>query len=64
MSAKVVHHDDIAGAQLRDQYGLDIGLEGGPVDRTGDDEGCDHAAQAQRADEGGGLGEPPLGGPT
>ena len=55
MARQVVHHDDVAGAQVRDEDALDISLEGGAVDRPADHEGRDHASAGQAGDEGGGL---------
>ena len=55
VAGQVVHDDDVAGEQFGDEHLLDIGLEGVAVDRAGQDEGRDHAAHGQGADEGGRL---------
>ena len=52
VAREVVHHDDVAGAQLEDEHLLDIDLEGIAVDRPGEHEGRDHAAHGQGADKG------------
>jgi hypothetical protein len=55
MAAEIVHHDGVAGRELRDEDLLDIGLEGVAVDRTVEDHRRDHAGDAQARDEGRGL---------
>ena len=55
MAGEIVHHDHIAGPQLRQQYLLDVGLEGKAVDRSVDDEGRGEPAYRQRPDEGCGF---------
>lgn len=64
VAAKVVHDDDVAGAQSGDQHLAHIGGEPFRVDRPVEHEGGVYAVVAQRGDEGhrtpvavGGLGE-------
>ena len=55
VSAQVVHHDDVAGAQRRHQAVLDVGLErrgvGGPVEG----QAAGHAVESHRRGQGHGL---------
>jgi hypothetical protein len=51
----VVHDDDIAWRERRDQYLLDIGREAASVDRAVEDAGCGEAIATQRTDEGQGA---------
>ncbi len=50
--AEVVHHDDIAGFEYRDEQLLDIGFEALTVDRSVEDAGRGEPVAAQRAEEG------------
>jgi len=52
VAGQVVHDDDVAGPQFRDQHLGDIGFESVAVDRPVKNEGRDEAAQRQSADEG------------
>jgi hypothetical protein len=53
--AEIVHDDDVARRQGRDQDLLYIGLEGQPIDGTVDDTGCGQRITAQGGEEGAGL---------
>jgi len=55
VAREVVHDDDVAGPELGQEHPLDIGLEGVAVDRPGEHEGRDHAAQGEGRDDGSGL---------
>src|SRR3546814_9665099 len=55
VGGQVVHDDDVAGAERRHQDLLDIGEECDLVHRTVERHRGGDAAQAQGADEGGGL---------
>jgi hypothetical protein len=55
VAREVVHDHDVARPELGNEDVLDIGLEGVAVDRPREHEGCDHAAQAQRGDDGRGF---------
>ena len=52
MAREVVHDHEVAGAQLRNEDLLDVGLEGVAADRSAEDEGGDHAARREAGDEG------------
>ena len=51
VTGKVVHHDDVAGAQFRNQHLFVVSLKCDAVDRPGEDEGRDHAVQGKCTDE-------------
>ena len=55
VAAEVVHDDDVAGPDLRNEYLIDVGLEGRAVDRPVEHHWRDHAGVAQGSDEGGRL---------
>jgi hypothetical protein len=55
VAGEVVHDDDVAVPELRNEDAFDLGLEGVSVDRTREHEGREHTAQAQCGDDGGGL---------
>src|SRR5262249_28744026 len=52
VTAQIVHDDDIAGAEGRDQELLNIGAKAGAVDWSVDDAGRGDAVVAQRRQEG------------
>ena len=51
VAAEVIRHDDVARLEFWDKDLVDIGLEGGAVDRPVERHRRDHSGQAQRADE-------------
>lgn len=55
VGGEIVHDDDVAGAQGRDQDLLDVDEEGFAVHGAVEDEGRDQAVAAQTGGEGGGL---------
>jgi hypothetical protein len=55
VGAEVVHDDDVARLQHRDELLLDIGAEALAVDRSVEDTRSDEAVAAQRAEEGQGA---------
>lgn len=55
MAGEVVHDDDVAGPQFRDEHLGDIGLEGVPIDGAIEHPGSDEAAEGHRATAGMGL---------
>ena len=55
MAGKIVHDDDVALAQFRDEDLLDVGLESETIDGSVDDERRDEAAQRQGSNEGRGF---------
>jgi hypothetical protein len=55
VAGQVVHDDDVATPQFRDQHLGHLGLEGVAVDRPIEHPGGDEAAHGQSADEGRGL---------
>lgn len=52
MGGQIVHDNDIARPQRRDQDLFDIGEKSGPVHRSVEDHGRGHPRQAERAGEG------------
>ena len=52
VAAEIVHDDDVAGLERRDENLLDIGEEAFAVDRPVDDAGCVDAVAAQGGEEG------------
>lgn len=67
VAAKIVEHDDVAGLECLDELGLDVGLEGLPVDRSVQHPWRIDAVIAERGDEGhclpvgmGRMGDKPL----
>src|SRR5688572_7856579 len=52
MAAEIVHDDDVAGLEHRNELLLDIGAEAFAIDRAVEDAGRGEAIAAQRADEG------------
>src|SRR5512142_1069422 len=52
MGLEVVNHDDIASVQLRHPHHLRVGSERRCVGGARERQGCPHAVQAQRGDEG------------
>ena len=52
VAAEIVHDDDVAGPERRDEHLLDIGEEALAVDRAVDDAGRVDAVAAQRGQEG------------
>jgi hypothetical protein len=52
---RLSHNHDVSGTEFGHEDLLDIGLEGLPVDRPGEDEGRDHATQSKGHDDGVGL---------
>ena len=55
MHREVIEHDDVAGAERRDQHLLDIGEKGGVVERAVEDGRGVQAIAAQRRDHRVGL---------
>jgi len=55
VAAEIVHNDDVAGLQRRQQDLLDIGTEAFPVDRPVEQAGSSKAIVTQRAEEGHGA---------
>jgi len=55
VGGQVVHDYDVSGAKGRNQYLLDVGLEGGAGHWPVQNHRRRHATEAQRADEGDGL---------
>ena len=52
MSGQIVHHDDLARPQGRDEHLLDIGQKGRTVHRAVEHHGCGQAAKSERRDKG------------
>jgi hypothetical protein len=55
MGRQIVHDDDIAGLERRDEQLLHIGKEGNAVHGAVEHHGGGHAREPECADEGGGL---------
>ena len=55
MSRQIVHDDDVAGRQRRDQAALDISAEDRAGHRPVDDKGCGHRVDPQAGDKGRGF---------
>jgi hypothetical protein len=51
LAGQIVHDDDVALSQFRDQNALDVSLKGASVDRAVEDERRDHASRRQASDE-------------
>jgi hypothetical protein len=55
VSRQIIHDDDVAGCQRRDQAALDIGAEDRAGHRPVNDKGCRHRVDPQAGDKGGGF---------
>lgn len=55
MAGQVVHDDQVAGFQIRNEDLTDIGLEGGAVDRAIENVGRSETLEAQAGNQGRGL---------
>jgi hypothetical protein len=52
VAGQVVHDDDIAGTQIRNQDHFHISLEGDAIDRPTEHEGRDHAPEREAGNDG------------
>lgn len=52
MEGDIVEDDDVARLEFRNELGLDVGFEAGPVHRPVDDPWRDHAMASEAGDEG------------
>lgn len=52
VAAEIIHHDDVAGFESRNENLIDISLEGDAADRAVEGHGRDHSRQPKPRDEG------------